>query len=135
MIYILQIYLVACTLFLAGKDASSHLLKAKNDDTLTLNRIKRWHRDGVAMYLLYIAPCIVLAGDRWYWIVAAALLIRAAIFDLAFNIWASLPENYLGGTAWFDKLFLKIFGLHGASKKSLFFLTLLGGLQYFIYKY
>lgn len=134
-IYLLEIYYVTCTLFLAGKDATSYLLKAKSDDRYASNRVKRWHRDGVALAILALLPCIVIAGDKWYWIVAGALLIRAAIFDLAFNAWSSLPTDFLGGTAWFDKLFIRIFGVHGADTKSAIFLIILGALQYFIYKY
>jgi len=134
-IYLLEIYYLTCTLFLAGKDASSYLLKAKSDDRYASNRVKRWHRDGVALAVLVLLPCIVIAGNKWYWIVAGALIIRTAFFDPAFNTWSSLPIDFLGGSAWFDKLFIKIFGVHGAVPKSLVFIILLGVLQFFIYKY
>lgn len=121
---ITQIYILVCILFLAGKDASSYKLKDKNNiGPLTDKRIKRWHRDGVALWLLItLAPVYY---QHLYWIMLYSLLIRLSVFDLAFNYWAGLPYKYLGSTALADKLFSKIFGLQGAVKKSLFFLAIL----------
>jgi len=129
MIFIFQLYLIVCVLFLAGKDADSYLLKAKQDDGNSATRVKRWHRDGFILNLLYILPLIVWdAKDGWK-IALAAFLIRLSFFDLAFNSWSSLPTTYLGGTAWADLQFVRVFGINGAVKKSLTFFILLVGLN------
>jgi len=124
MIIISQLYILIGTLFLAGKDASSYLLKDKNasSDSLYYKRINRWHRDGVALFILLILPlCYFVSG----WLALYGLLIRLAFFDLAFNKWAGLNMNFLGSTAKFDKIFSYIFGINGALKKSLAFLIIL----------
>lgn len=129
MIYAFQLYYLVCTLFLAGKDADSYQLKARQDNALSAGRINRWHRDGVVLAILYlVAPVCLLPFLAWKMCIAA-LLIRASVFDLAFNHWAGLPELYLGGTAWADKLLVRIFGTSGAVKKSLTFFALLVGLN------
>lgn len=129
MIYVFQAYLIVCVLFLAGKDADSYQLKDKTDNALSAGRVKRWHRDGFILYLLILLPLIVWdTRDAWK-LAIAWVLIRAALFDLAFNHWASLPVQYLGGTAWADGQFVKIFGKNGAIKKSLAFAILLVGLN------
>lgn len=124
MIIVAEIYLIICILFLAGKDASSYLLKDKlrSDNTIDLNRIKRWHRDGVALNILFLIPLLFLV--KWY-ILIYALLIRLSFFDMAFNKWAGLNLHFLGSTSNVDKIFVKIFGKNGAVKKSLFFLAVL----------
>lgn len=121
---IAEIFLIICILFLAGKDASSYLLKDKlrSDNTIDLNRIKRWHRDGVALNILFILPLLFLV--QWY-IIIYALLIRLSFFDIAFNKWAGLDFRFLGSTSWVDKIFIKIFGKMGAIKKSLTFYSIL----------
>lgn len=121
-----QIYVLVCILFLAGKDATSYLLKDKNrpNDNLNDARIQRWHRDGVALNALVIVPIVYLRPEL-YWIVLYTVLLRLAVFDLAFNKWAKLNYKFLGSTAWTDKFFSKIFGKYGAVKKSLFFLGIL----------
>ena len=125
-----QIYVLACVLLLAGKDATSYLLKDKNNNSsLGLKRIERWHRDGVALNALIIVPVVYLRPEL-SWIILYAVLIRLSIFDLAFNKWAGLNYRYLGSTAKADKLFVKIFGQYGAVKKSLFFLVVLGILNF-----
>jgi len=55
-----EVLLIIAILFLAGKDASSYLLKDKdnNGDELTLKRIQRWHRDGIVLYLLYLSKSL-----------------------------------------------------------------------------
>jgi hypothetical protein len=124
LIYI-QAYILLCCLALAGKDADSYQLKDKQDNALSAGRVKRWHRDGVILYLLLLVPvCYYNLPAAWK-IVVAAGLIRLAFFDLAFNWWAPLSIHYLGSTAWLDKLFVKVFGINGAVKKSLTFFTLL----------
>lgn len=117
-----EIYVLICTLFLAGKDATSYLLKDHNrpTNTLDLKRIERWHRDGVALNALIIMPIVYLAPHLSL-IILYTILIRLAFFDLAFNKWSKLDINYLGSTAWADKQFAKIFGQRGALKKSIFF--------------
>lgn len=121
-----QIYVLICILFLAGKDATSYKLMEKNDPLTELKRkrIERWHRDGVALNALVIVPIVYLRPEL-SWILLYALLLRLAIFDLAFNYWAGLNIRFLGSTAWADQIFSKIFGQYGAVKKSVFFLALL----------
>ena len=119
-----QIYVLICILFLAGKDATSYLLKDKDapPSSLNSNRIRRWHRDGVALNVLIIVPIVYLRSELWM-IIPYMLLIRLAVFDLAFNKWAGLNIKCLGSTAWWDKAFSKVFGNNGAIKKSIFFFT------------
>jgi hypothetical protein len=121
---IAEIYLIICILFLAGKDASSYLLKDKlrSDNTIDLNRIKRWHRDGVVLNILFLIPLLFLI--KWY-ILIYAFLIRLSFFDIAFNKWSGLNPYFLGSTSLVDKIFIKIFGKNGAIKKSLFFFAIL----------
>lgn len=124
-IILAQIYVLICILFLAGKDAISFLLKDQNRvNSLDSDRIERWHRDGVALNILIIVPIVYLRPELVY-IILYTLLIRLAIFDLAFNKWAGLDYKYLGSTAWTDKIFIKMFGEYGAIKKSLFFSVIL----------
>jgi hypothetical protein len=128
MFWIVALILLVNKLFLAGKDADSYLLKEKHgEDALTFKRIKRWHRDGVALDLMFTA---VLAWATGLYAVVGiqSILIRLAVYDLAFNYWAKLNFHYLGSTAFFDRIFSKIFGINGAVKKSLFFLALLIGM-------
>lgn len=124
-IILAQIYVLVCILFLAGKDATSYLLQDKMspDTELKLRRIDRWHRDGVALNALIIIPIVYLAPELSL-IILYTVLIRLAIFDLAFNYWTGLKYTHLGSTAMADKFFVKIFGTEGAIKKSLFFLGL-----------
>lgn len=126
MIIIQQLYLLITKLFLAGKDASSYLLKDKSAVGETTNsRIQRWHRDGVILDILVTIPGAYIAGNNWWQIVVSSLLLRLATFDLAFNKWSGLSITFLGSTAWVDKQFVKVFGTNGAVKKSLFFFILL----------
>jgi len=106
---ILEIYVLVCTLFLAGKDATSYLLK----DTL------------IIIPIIYLRP-------ELHWIILYTVLIRLAIFDIAFNKWAGLDYRFLGSTAFTDKFFIKIFGTYGAVKKSIFFLVVLLILNIFL---
>jgi hypothetical protein len=124
MIYIDQLYLIICTLFLAGKDADSYQLKEKQDNALSATRVKRWHRDGLILAFLYVLPLVVWQPANAWRIVIATILIRLVFFDLPFNHWADLAVTYLGGTAWADKIFVRIFGINGAIKKTITFLIL-----------
>lgn len=128
-----EIYVLICILFLAGKDASSYLLKEHNkpENQLDKKRIQRWHRDGVALNALIIMPIVYLKPEL-YLIIPYTILIRLAVFDLAFNKWASLNYNFLGSTAWTDKAMIKIFGKYGAVKKSIFFFAVLVALNILI---
>lgn len=123
-IIFIQIYLIICTLFLAGKDASSYLLKEKEKDNLTEKRIQRWHRDGVILNILFVLPFIYFKLELFL-VPIYAVLIRLSFFDIAFNKWSGLDYRFLGSTAWIDKIFSKIFGKYGAVKKSLVFLIIL----------
>ena len=133
MMVLAELYVLVCILFLAGKDATSYLLKDKDtpDTDLQKKRIQRWHRDGVALNALVIMPIVYLRPEL-SWIILYTLLIRLAVFDLAFNKWAKLDYTYLGSTAWTDQIFSKIFGPHGAVKKSVFFAGLLILLNFLI---
>lgn len=125
MIYLFELYLIICVLFLAGKDADSYLLKDKTDNALTAGRVLRWHTDGLILYILYIIPLVIWDSRDWWKTLIAAALIRLTLFDLAFNDWSNLPITYLGGTAATDKLFVRIYGLNGAVEKCLTFFGLL----------
>lgn len=125
MIYLFELYLFACVLFLAGKDAESYLLKAQTDNGLTAGRIRRWHTDGVILYLLNMLPLIVWDSRDWWKILLAGGLIRASFFDMVFNDYSNLSITYLGGTAAADKFFVRIYGQNGAVLKSLTFFVLL----------
>jgi hypothetical protein len=122
---LLQLFYIAITLLLAGKDADSYLLKAPDDgkNVLINARVKRWHLDGAILAALIVAPMIFLGA--WWKVIISAVLIRLSFFDIAFNYWANLGTSYLGGTAWADILFTKIFGAKGAVTKSAMFLALL----------
>lgn len=121
-LFLFEIYVCVCILFLAGKDASSYLLKDHNRTANTLDnrRIDRWHRDGAALNILVIVPIVYLRPDL-YLIILYTILIRLAIFDIAFNRWSSINYKYIGSTALTDRIFSKIFGRYGAVRKSLFF--------------
>lgn len=123
--YICQLYLLICILFLAGKDATSYRLKDHNRPagSLQSNRIKRWHRDGVVLWVLYTLPVAYFVSG---WMLLYSVLIRGSVFDIGFNRWSGLDITYLGGSSWWDKFFVKIFGQHGALWKSLAFIVLLG---------
>lgn len=126
MFVVALVFLLVFKLFLAGKDASSYLLKDKNTaGQLTDNRIKRWHRDGVAIDALNTASVAYIFGPAWWQVILVSLVIRLAVYDLAFNHWAGLNTHYLGSTAWADRQFIKLFGINGAIKKSLFFVGVL----------
>lgn len=123
MLFIPLAIIIIFTLFLSGKDADSYQLKDKTaSGTLTSSRIKRWHRDGFALDAIFTSV-LAYAFHDW-WILLLSVLVRLSIFDISFNFWSSLNMNYLGSTAWVDKQFVKIFGINGAVKKSLFFLIL-----------
>jgi hypothetical protein len=111
-------------LFLAGKDATSYLLKDKIDNELTFKRIKRWHRDGAILDFLFTAVLAWASGSILECFIQS-FLIRLAIYDLAFNYWAGLNIHYLGSTSAVDRIFVKIFGVNGAVQKSLAFLAVL----------
>lgn len=114
------------TLFLAGKDASSFLLRGVTDpyQGVTKSRLDRWHRDGVAIHGIFVAV-LVWATGLWLTVPIQALLIRLGFYDLAFNKWSSLPITYIGNTSGVDRFFLKVFGRNGAVKKSAAFLLIL----------
>lgn len=131
--HICQLYLLICILFLAGKDATSYRLKDHNRPagSLQTNRIKRWHRDGVALWVLCTLPVAVLVTP---WLFLLSGIIRAAFFDPAFNKWAGLDLNFLGGSAMFDRMFVKIFGVRGALFKAAFFFSALIAVNIFYHK-
>lgn len=126
MFFIGELYLLIVKLFLAGKDASSYLLKDKSAQGILVgNRIKRWHRDGVALDILSVIPVVYIVGQDWWQVIISNILIRLSFYDIAFNRWAGIDLTYLGSTAKFDRFFIKLFGVHGAIKKSLVLFVLL----------
>ncbi|HEY4112176.1 hypothetical protein [Puia sp.] len=129
MIYAIQGYLIVYVLFLAGKDADSYQLKDRQDNPLSSGRVKRWHRDGLALFVLYVGMLMYYEQPLWWKTGLVAILIRLAIFDIFFNRWSSLEITYLGGTAGMDRLFVSIFGINGAVRKSLFFAAILVALN------
>ncbi len=122
---VFQIYMTICILFLAGKDVISYKLKSRIDNDLSYSRIKRFHRDGAFLNILFIVPFIYFDPYNWGKYVLYTTLIRISIFDPFFNCQAGLNFRFLGSTALWDKIFIKIFGINGAIKKSLFFIILL----------
>ena len=115
------VLLIPFILLLAGKDATSYQLKDKGKDTqLTKKRINRWHRDGVALFIIFVFVLILYTGLIWETILLS-LLLRLTLFDPFFNKWSSLSTSHLGSTAFWDKIFVKIFGINGAIKKSIVF--------------
>lgn len=136
MIYYFEIYLVICTLFLAGKDATSFLMKEKATDELLLTRLQHWHRDGVLLYMLFCIPVLFWGSTinhlaLQYKLIPAVLLIRLSLYDVFFNKWAMLPLKQLGTTAFWDIFFTRIFKKNGAIKKILLFFFLLLVLNFF----
>lgn len=119
-----QVWLLVTILFLAGKDATSYRLKDHNRaaSSLQASRINRWHRDGVCLWVLITLPVFYFISP---WQAVWSVLIRASVWDISFNHWAGLPKRYLGGSAWFDRLFVKVFGTYGAVRKSLAFACIL----------
>lgn len=120
-----QLFMLVAILFLAGKDATSYKLKNKVDNDLTKIRIKRWHRDGVALNILFVLPFIYFDPSNWLIYSLFSFLTRLSVYDIAFNYWGGLNYKFLGSTAWTDQQFIKIFGEDGAVKKSLSFLIIL----------
>lgn len=120
-----EILYIPFTLFLAGKDATSYLLKSRNDDSLSYDRVKRWHRDGFIIALIAAIMCILGDMENWWFLMIAFILERAAFFDLAFNKWANLDIEYLGGTSITDKALVSFFGKNGAVRKSILAFLLL----------
>lgn len=119
MIYFIQIYLIIVTTLLAFKDATSYLLKTKEKTPLVSFRVKRWHFEGILLNTLIIMPLFLLYDPLEVFI--AAILIRMAFFDPAFNVSAQLPIAFLGTSATSDTVFGKMFGVYGAVRKMIFF--------------
>lgn len=135
MVIIAQVYILICILFLAGKDATSYLLKDRTTTTkgvigLTITRLRRWHRDGVILNILFLIPLVFFLGN--YWLILYTVLIRLAFFDIAFNKWANIDYRFLGSTAIVDKFFSSVFGQYGAVKKSFVFFVILIILNIFL---
>lgn len=127
MIFIVAtLFLLIFKLLLAGKDATSYLLKDKNvEGSLTDKRIDRWHRDGVLIDILNTVAVSDTFGGQWWQIFVISLLLRLSVYDLAFNHWSKLSLTYLGGSALSDRIFCAIFGKNGAIQKSIVFFILL----------
>lgn len=123
MLFVAIAIIIIYKLFLSGKDADSYQLKDKSaTGALVDKRIQRWHRDGVALDIIF--TLVIAYAFKNYWIILLSLLIRLSIFDIFFNKFAGLDIHYLGSTAWTDKQFVKIFGINGAVEKSIIFMIL-----------
>src|ERR1700749_3328013 len=87
-------------LFLAGKDASSYLLRGMLDayQGVTKSRLDRWHRDGVAIHAIFTGV-LAWATGLWIAVPIQAPLIRLGFYDLAFNKWSNLTMTYIGNTS------------------------------------
>lgn len=119
------LFLLIFKLLLAGKDATSYLLKDKKaQGEITTKRVNRWHRDGAIIDFLYTLALSNDFKDDWWQIFIISLLLRLSVYDLAFNHWAKLDIGYIGGTAGTDKFFVKIFDEDGAVTKSIFFFAI-----------
>jgi hypothetical protein len=114
--------LLISKLLLAGKDAVSYLLDEDKDNIVKLTN--RWHQIGAAVDVI-LTGLLMWASGNYYEVAFQSLLIRLAVYDLAFNYFAKLDIHHIGTTAISDKIFAKIFGSKGAVKKSLFFLAAL----------
>ncbi len=127
MVWISLTILLIFKLFLAGKDATSYKLRGRDTwvaGRVSTNRIKRWHRDGVALDAI-LTGVLMWATGLYIVVPIQSLLARLAIYDLAFNHWADLNIHYLGSTSWVDKQFIKILGTNGAVIKSAVFAVIL----------
>lgn len=125
MLVVAAVILIIFKIFLAKKDASSYLLKEKDEENeLTHKRIKRWHRDGVIIDLIFTSV-LAWAVKDYIHVAVQSLLVRLTVYDVAFNYCAKLDYKHLGSTAWADQIFSKYFGQDGAVKKAIFFLIVL----------
>lgn len=126
MLLVSALILIIFTIFLARKDGTSFLLKEKHEESwLTFKRLKRWHLDGVIIYLIFTSVLARAIPGHNVHVFVQALLVRLALYDVVFNNSAQLDWRYLGSTAAVDKEFIKIFGESGAIKKSIAFLVIL----------
>ena len=130
MIYLFQLSFLVFTLFFAGRDSVSITQKEKESNELTKQRNKWWHTQGGILYVIFVVTvcCTVWYYDSVYFglkLCFAAALIRVIFFDPALNHWSGWSIRYLGTTAGWDKLFVKVFGKEGAMKKTIAFFVLL----------
>ncbi len=132
MLFITLVFSIVFTLFLAGKDAASYLLKNNSAiGPLVTSRLQTWHIDGFIINAIFIFV-LAYAGDSW-WIILQGGLVRASIYNIAFNYWAGLSITYIGTTSWIDKnITSKIFGSNGAIIQTLTFSIITLGLVIFL---
>lgn len=113
-----QLYIILVAISFGARDGINYRLYNKPAIGSYIEiqaRLKWWHGIGVALYGIAIAPVVWLVG--WELIVAA-ILIRAAFFDIGYNWCNGLDRiGYLGTEANSDRWSVKIFGKDGAVRK------------------
>jgi hypothetical protein len=119
MIYAAQIYMLIVCLNLGYRDGINYRIFGKPVGRYTNVKawLKTWHAQGAGDYLMHAAAVTWVAG--WQLIVAA-LLIRVATFDVAYNKGARMPLGHIGTEAFWDRFFSAKFGKDGALLKMLF---------------
>jgi hypothetical protein len=119
MIYYAQILILVFTFVCGLHDGHSHLSNRK----LTNDERKRWHRSGYIMYALFFIPLTYFIG--WQ-VLIAGLILRGSVYDIGHNYGARLRAGYIGdGAEFWERLFLRIFGIDGGIKKAFAFMVLL----------
>lgn len=114
-----QLYCLLIALILGYRDGMSH----QSNRILGSKQLTAWHFCGGLLYTLFTGPLFFLAG--WE-IFIAALLIRLAVFDVAYNKAAGLKLAYMGeGTEKIERVAIKVFGPNGAVKKMIVALAIL----------
>lgn len=130
-IYIIQAFLIIYTCASASHDGRTYRINGKPlKPYVTIKMwLKWWHIDNAIEYLAVLG----IAGFFNYWMIAAGLFIRVALFDVCYNKAADLPPKFIGTTAWFDRIFYRLFkNIGGAITKSILFLILLIAVNIFL---
>ena len=139
MIFLIEIYMALWTAISAYRDGKAERLRSKTYGTPeTIQRTNtQWHNSGGWLYFVSCLPLIVFYKEVGWWMpVASALLIREMLFDLVRNLSAGEPSNYIGHSAWLDRLSRKWFGENGGAIKdaaALLILTILNIVHYAFY--
>jgi len=119
-----QIILLLIAFLFGLHDGCTH----RDNRLITPAKRKLWHFSGALLYTAFTAALCVRFED-WRLVIAAVIL-RAAIFDIGYNVGASITPTYIGdGVENIEAAMVKIFGKQGAYWKALSFLALLVGLN------
>jgi len=117
LIYIQQALILAFAFYAGKHDGDSHLSNRRLLDT----ERKTWHRSG---YILYIIFTTLVGFIHWKLSICAA--IARGIFDIGYNVGGKLKLSYIGdGREFWERLFIKLFGVDGGVKKAIAFILLL----------